>query len=166
MEVAYGQNKVQQAQINSEARKRLSNNWDEDLLTLHKRGWKLQFDPETYPIEIQPPAFGRTTARKPRGFFDHLLAARLWITAEESVIGEIAATIEPEISNAALITEEVLHPLELDGSQVRNLRIKKCWSQRKLASMTGISQGLISLIENGERNITPENAAVLQKILA
>lgn len=166
MEVAYGQDKVQQAQINSEARKRLSNNWDEDLLTLHERGWKLQFDPETYPIEIQPPAFGRTTARKPRGFFDHLLAARLWITSEESEISEIAATVEPETSNSTLITEEVLNPLELDGAQVKELRLKKGWSQRKLASMTGISQGLISLIENSERNITPENAATLQKALA
>lgn len=165
MEVAYGQGKVQQAQINSEARKRLSNNWDEDLLTLHERGWKLQFDPQTYPIEIQPPAFGRTTARKPRGFFDQLLAARLWITAEESLINKLAATVEPEISNTNLITEEVLNPLEMNGAQVRDLRLKKGWSQRKLASMTGISQGLISLIENGERNITPENAATLQKVL-
>lgn len=165
MEVAYGQGKVQQAQINSEARKRLSNNWDEDLLTLHERGWKLQFDPQTYPIEIQPPAFGRTTARKPRGFFDQLLAARLWITAEESLINKLAATVETEISNTNLITEEVLNPLEMDGAQVRDLRFKKGWSQRKLASMTGISQGLISLIENGERNITPENAATLQKVL-
>lgn len=166
MEVAYGQDKVQQARIDSEVRKRLSNNWDEDLLTLHERGWKLQFDLESYPIEIQPSAFGRTTARKPRGFFTQLLAARLWITAEEALISEITATVEPESNNAALITEEVLNPLELDGTQVRELRIKKGWSQRKLAAMTGISQGLISLIENSERNITPANAATLHKVLA
>lgn len=165
MEVAYGQEKVQQARLNSEARKRLSANWDEDLLTLHERGWKLQFDPESYPIEIQPPAFGRMTARKPRGFFDKLLAARLWITAEAGTIDQITPP-EDENTNAALQIEEISNPVELSGSQVKDLRIKKGWSQRKLASMTGISQGLISLIENGERNITPENAAILQQVLS
>ncbi|MEP0912207.1 helix-turn-helix domain-containing protein [Leptolyngbya sp. GB1-A1] len=165
MEVAYGQEKVQQARLNSEARKRLSANWDEDLLTLHERGWKLQFDPESYPIEIQPPAFGRMTARKPRGFFDKLLAARLWITAEAGMIDQITPP-EDENTNAALQIEEISNPVELSGSQVKDLRIKKGWSQRKLASMTGISQGLISLIENGERNITPENAAILQQVLS
>jgi len=163
MEVAYGQDKVQQARSNSEARKRLSATWDEDLLTLHERGWKLQFDPESYPIEIQPPAFGRITARKPRGFFDKLLAARLWITAATTI--DEGAIAEPETCDVELLTEEILSSIELNGQQVKDLRIQKGWSQRKLAAMTGISQGLISLIENGERNITPENAATLQKVL-
>lgn len=178
MEVAYGQEKVQQARLHSEARKRLSATWDEDLLTLHDRGWKLQFDPETYPIDIQPPAFGRMTARKPRGFFDKLLNARLWITAEAGAItpsgnGEAYEEIDPdkihsiaaELNPDPLFAETALNAVELDGCEVKNLRLKKGWSQRKLASITGISQGLISLIENGDRNITPENAAILHKAL-
>ncbi|MFM7615295.1 MAG: helix-turn-helix domain-containing protein, partial [Synechococcales cyanobacterium] len=34
--------------------------------------------------------------------------------------------------------------------------------QRKLASLSGMSQGLISLIENGERTITPETDEILR----
>ena len=52
----------------------------------------------------------------------------------------------------------------LSGSQVRVLRMKRGWSQRKLASLSKISQGLISLIENDERGITPENEAVFKQV--
>jgi DNA-binding XRE family transcriptional regulator len=166
MEIAYGQEKVQHARKNSEIRKRLAYNWDEDLLTLHERGWVLQFDPESYPIELQPPAFGRTTSRKPRGFFEQLLAAHLWITPEEALISESISTIEiGKDSNTLPVIEENCSTL-LSGMQLKEMRVQKGWSQRRLAARTGISQGLISLVENGERNLTPEIAALLQKALS
>ena len=52
----------------------------------------------------------------------------------------------------------------LSGSQVRAQRMLRGWSQRKLASLSKISQGLISLIENDERGITPENEAVFKQV--
>jgi DNA-binding XRE family transcriptional regulator len=163
MEVAYGVEKIEQARHNSELRKKLANSWDEDLMTLHDRGWKLNFDLETYPLSIQPSGFGRDTAQRPRGFFEQLLAARLWITPEDSLLQE--AALHPAEDHKLPPS----HPVErsalmiLTGSQVRAMRIAKGWSQRKLASLTGMSQGLISLIENEERTITPENEAILSR---
>lgn len=164
MEVAYGSDKVELAKQSSEIRKKLVNTWDEDLITLSERGWKIQFDPETYPLEIRPAGFGRETAQRPRGFFDTLLSARLWIMPEEALINEAAALeqgSEPT-SQAALLKAQPT--FILTGAQVRALRIARGWSQRKLASLSSISQGLISLIENGERTITRDNEETLKRV--
>jgi hypothetical protein len=162
MEVAYGVERIEQARHNSELRKKLANSWDEDLMTLHDRGWKLNFDPETYPLSIQPSGFGRDTAQRPRGFFEQLLSARLWIIPEDSLLQEASSLHVAEDHTLPSDPPAERSPLMiLTGSQVRAMRIAKGWSQRKLASLTGMSQGLISLIENEERTITPENEAIL-----
>jgi DNA-binding XRE family transcriptional regulator len=164
MEVAYGVEKIEQARHNSELRKKLANSWDEDLMTLHDRGWKLNFDLETYPLSIQPSGFGRETTQRPRGFFEQLLSARLWITPEDSLLQEASSLHTAEDHNLPPSQPAERSPLMiLTGSQVRAMRIAKGWSQRKLASLTGMSQGLISLIENEERTITPENEAILSR---
>lgn len=162
MEVAYGSEKVEQARTNSEYRKKLASTWDEDLLALHDRGWSIQFDFDTYPPEIQPPGFGRDDMQRPRGFFDQLLAAYLWITPAENWIADSSKPSQP-------LTTLHTHPpaesnLVLTGNRVKTLRQDKGWSQRKLAKMSGLSQGLISLIENEERSISPENEQVLSQI--
>lgn len=163
MEVAYGEEKVQLARHSSELRKKLVSTWDEDLLTLHERGWLIQFDPETYPLEIRPSGFGRDSFRRPRGFFDQLLSARLLITPEDSLINEVA--IVENISDASQPPFAETHlPPALTGSQLKTLRTAKGWSQRKLATLTGMSQGLISLIENEERTISPDNEEVLKRV--
>ncbi|MBD3881789.1 helix-turn-helix transcriptional regulator [Phormidium tenue FACHB-886] len=159
MEVAYGREKVEQAKRHSEFRKKLANTWDEDLLTLHDRGWKLQFEPTTYPLEIQPPGFGRENLQRPRGFFDQLLAAQLWISLEEGL-----ETVAPaELNKAVPQPLGYQSELSLTGTQVKQLRMEKGWSQRKFAKLTGMSQGLISLIENEERVITPESEAIFKQ---
>ena len=75
MEVAYGPQKVEDAKSNLQLRKKLANTWDEDIFTLHDRGWRLRFDPDTYPATIQPIGMGREDTRRPRGFFEELLDA-------------------------------------------------------------------------------------------
>ena len=52
----------------------------------------------------------------------------------------------------------------LTGDDVKALRSEKGWSQRKLATLTGMSQGLISMIENGTRAISPDNEIVLRRV--
>jgi DNA-binding XRE family transcriptional regulator len=163
MEIAYGEQKIEQAKQNSELRKKLANTWDDDLLTLHERGWQLRFDDSTYPLEIRPAGFGRENLQRPRGFFDRLLAARLWITPEDTLVNEVAAIKEPAAQQAQQQLATYQPELILTGSQVRALRTARGWSQRKLASLSGLSQGLISLIENNERNISAENEAVLRQ---
>lgn len=162
MEIAYGEQKIEQAKKNSELRKKLANTWDDDLLTLHERGWKLRFDDETYPIDIRPAGFGRDNLQRPRGFFDRLLAARMWITPEDALVNEVAALKEPDAETSQQLVASQ-PDLMLTGAQVRALRTARGWSQRKLAALSGLSQGLISLIENNERSISPENEAVLRQ---
>jgi hypothetical protein len=173
MEVAYGHTKVQQAIERSDLRKKLASTWDEDLMTLHDRGWQLQFDAATYPLEIQPLGFGRTNAQRPRGFFERLLNAQMWI--KPAVNPEADATIsflealettapETTLEPGSGVPAMPLAPPELTGSLIRQLRTAKGWSQRKFAALTGISQGLISMIETEERAISPESAAIFQHI--
>ena len=158
------QRKLKQARQSSEPRKKLVANWDEDLVTLSERGWKLKFDSETYPLELQPSGFGRETTKRPRGFFEGLLSARLWITPEEALINEVAAL---ETMAAAKLQTDLLQAqsrTSLSGLQVKALRTARGLSQRQLASLSRISQGLISLIENGERGITQENEAIFKRV--
>ena len=84
LEVAYGSDKVRDAQEDNQLRKKLTNTWDEDLLALHDRGWQIRFNPETYPEDIQPSGFGRENSRRPRGFFEQLLTAQLEIKPPKS----------------------------------------------------------------------------------
>lgn len=162
MEVAYGTEKIEQAKTNSEYRKKLASTWDEDLLALHDRGWKIQFDETTYPTEIQPPGFGRNDAQRPRGFFEKLLSAFVWITPSEDWV-----TPATETDSASIVLQPapaVESQSSLTGEQVKALRQARKWSQRKLAQLSGLSQGLISMIENGERSISSENEQLLNQL--
>lgn len=165
MEIAYGTQRIQAASQDSQLRKKLANTWDEDLLALHDRGWYLQFHSETYPQEIQPPGFGRGNHSRPRRFFKQLLSARIWISPPEN-LSHGAITLErgsqSEAQQAVLQAET---RCTLTGALIRVLRTEKGWSQRKLSLLTGLSQGLISLIENDQRSITPDNQEILERLL-
>ena len=166
MEIAYGTQKVQTAKSDSQLRKKLANTWDEDLLILNDRGWRIHFYSETYLPEIQPLGFGRTNnITRPRKFFEQLLLAHIWISPPDSW-SNVADASEDSQSTArqAVLQSEPLHTLS--GTELKNLRAAKGWSQRKLAALSGISQGLISLIENGERTLTQENQKVLESTFA
>lgn len=163
MQVAYGTQKIQAASQDSQLRKKLANSWDEDLLALHDRGWYVHFHLETYPQEIQPAGFGRGNNSRPRRFFEQLLSARIWISPPKDLShGTITleAGSQSEAQQAVLQTEA---PRTLTGALVRALRTEKGWSQRKLSLLTGLSQGLISLIENDQRSITPENQLIMER---
>ncbi|MGB3299816.1 MAG: helix-turn-helix transcriptional regulator [Phormidesmis sp.] len=161
MEVAYGTEKIREAQDSNHLRKKLANTWDGDLFVLHDCGWQIKFDSDTYPVDIQPLGFGRKKSRRPHGFFDRLLAARLEIYPSESWnLAQMEAATE---SFEEVETE--LAAVGLTGADVKALRASKGWSQRKLATLTGISQGLISMIENGARSITEDNESILRQTL-
>jgi len=165
MEIAYGVCRIQAAKQDSKLRKKLANLWADDLLALHDRGWCLQFDEKTYPQQLQPAGFGRAKRPRPRGFFEQLLSARLWISPQKHQCTNmltVEGDTQPEVSQVASQLETL--PL-LTGSQVKALRTARSWSQRKLSALTGLSQGLISLIENDERSITPENQEILRQVL-
>jgi DNA-binding transcriptional regulator YiaG len=161
MEVAYGTEKVREAEDDNQLRKKLTNTWDEDLLALHDRGWQIKFDPLTYPVDIQPSGFGRENNRRPRGFFDQLLSAKLEIRPPESWdLTQLEAAADPLEERAM-----ALAVAELTGAEIKEMRIAKGWSQRKLANLTGISQGLISMMENETRSVSVENESILRRTL-
>jgi DNA-binding XRE family transcriptional regulator len=167
MEIAFGTQQIELAKEDSQFRKKLVGMWDETLAVLEDRGWRIHFDPETYPPDLQPqkPKHSRLQSR-PRGFFEQLLAARLWIMPQEDWREE---ALELEEDRAVSTDDhkssepEIQFP-QLTGTTVKSCRIARGWSQRKLASLTGLSQGLISQLENGGRTITPENQLTLQRI--
>lgn len=80
MEVAYGTDRLNLAIADRKVRARIANAWDEDLLFLNHRGWHLQFDDQTSPADIQPYGFGRQGPSRPRGFFEKLLTAKIWLS--------------------------------------------------------------------------------------
>lgn len=46
------------------------------------------------------------------------------------------------------------------GKRIKELRIKKKWSQEELADKTGFHRTYIGMIERGERNISLKNIEV------
>lgn len=140
--------------------------WDEDLLALHDKGWQIHFCPKTYPQEIQPLAFGRSNCPRPCGFFERLLSAYTWIEPPCNLGGGVI-TVESGIKTEPqqiIETSEDHH--SLTGLGVKVLRKEKGWSQQKLSSLTGLSQGLISLIENQRQPITSENQKIIKRTFA
>lgn len=163
MEIAYGSQKIEAAKLDNRLRNKLANTWDEDLLILHDRGWQLHFHSETYCPEIQPLAFGRSNHSRPRSFFEQLLSAHIWISPPD---GFNQKAIVPERSSKSTVLQSVLPTKAqhtITGVEVRTLRNKKGWTQRQLASLTGLSQSLIQLIEKNQRTITRETQEVLER---
>lgn len=162
MEVAYGTEKVTQARENHQQRKRLTNSWDDDLLALHEQGWTIQFDNESYPEEIQPSGFGRSDTRRPRGFFEQLLEAKIWIQLpQEWSTAQLEASQQETQAQVAL---DPARPPAMTPEELRSLRMGRGWSQRKLASVACISQGMISMMETGDRPISEDNEMTLRRV--
>lgn len=170
LEVAYGTQRIQAAKENSQLRKKLVNTWDEDLLALHDRGWHLHFHPATYPLELQPLGFRHSDSVRPRGFFDQLLSAQIWIAPPENwgkegnIFTPISVANVQELVEPGLDDAKTQH--SLTGAEIRVRRKQKGWSQPKLAEISGLSQGLISLLENEKRSLTKENQEVLERAFA
>ena len=102
--------------------------------------------------------------QRPRGFFEKLLSAFIWITPSEDWIAP--ATETDSASTVLQSAPDVEAQSSLTGEQVKAFRQARKWSQRKLAQLSGLSQGLISMIENGERSISPENEQLLNQLFS
>lgn len=161
MEVAYGTDRLHQALENRKIRARLANTWDEDLLFLNDQGWKLLFDDDTYPVAIRPLGFGRTDDNRPRGFFERILTATIWLSPPDEWLSlSLPKSSEEDTDSQAIEATTV----GLTADEVKAKRKERGWSQRKLAKLSGISQSLISLIEKGDRQISADTDAALQRV--
>lgn len=166
MEIAFGTQRIEQAQEDSQSRKKLVSLWDDTLAVLEERGWTIHFDSESYPPDLQPSKskYPRIQGR-PRGFFEQLLNAQVWIVPQDDWTEEAIASEEESLFQLSTQSSEpdIQYP-QMTGATIKSCRLARGWSQRKLASLTGLSQGLISQLENGGRTVTPDNQLTLQRV--
>jgi DNA-binding XRE family transcriptional regulator len=148
----------------------LKQEWDRALFTCHNNRWKIDFDPATYSLEIRPdwalpPADDADETppppqKLPRDYFDTLLNAKV-------------ALIPPFPIPQPFATRKESHrrggrkPMQasLTGTQVREARVARGWSQRQLADAIGKSQQWVAAIELGTRRIQLEDANMLRTVL-
>jgi len=140
----------------------LKQRWDNALNLLEQLGWHITYDPENYPEWLRPDH----KEKKPKGYLEKLLVANLTIKLPDPIPGLIASKFKTKAKRIpSKAKEQPPQEISLTGIQIREARIAKKWSQTKLADILGVSQKLISLIELGQRTITPQLANQIQTLL-
>ncbi len=139
----------------------LKQRWDNSLTLLMSMDWRVIFDDSTYPEWLRP----NSQASKPSDWrkekiIDRLWKAKLTIKPPDPIPALLAKKTEP-----LQLKPAIPKPTPLTATQVRTARESKGWSQRQLAGWLGISQKLVSMIERGERTITPKQEAKLRNVL-
>jgi DNA-binding transcriptional regulator YiaG len=169
LEALLPQTDINEAIENRDKAYKLTNRWNHALEVLSelKRAFQIEFDPATYPEQLRP---GSKT-RKPRGYFERLLAAKITIHPPAPIPELLAAKTDPKLvlpkSNPAIqtVNSSTTTSTELTGEQIRLARQAKGWSQVKLAGWLGVTQAFVSNIEKGNRTLSKEMEAKLRKLL-
>lgn len=156
---------LQQVATQRQKRYKFKRRWDDALLTLHEHGWQIHFDPITYPVALQPDwALPETLPshlqQLPSGYFRLLLAATLTLTPPDPIPSLLEAGLE--LSSRSTSTLPVSPLL---GSQIRQAREAKGWSQQHLAALIGKSQQWVAFVERGQRKIRLQDQAALRTLL-
>ncbi|MDY6898688.1 MAG: helix-turn-helix transcriptional regulator, partial [Cyanobacteriota bacterium] len=109
--------------------------------------------------------------RKPRGYFKLLLAAKVTIHPPAPIPELLAAKIQSKQvkpksdSSQKNVKEPTAQATTLTGTQIKNARKAKGWSQGQLAGFLGVSQNLVSLIERDKRSINKKLRTKVSKLL-
>ena len=160
---------IDEARLNRDKARKLTNRWNHalEVLLRLKRAFQIEFDSATYPEELRP---GSKT-RKPRGYFEQLLTAKITILPPEPIPELIITKAKPlpESSPSSPKSQKVdspaTDPIDLTSTQIRKARQAKGWSQAKLAGWLGVTQAFISHLEKGNRPLSKEMEAKLKKLL-
>ena len=188
MRVAYGEQKVRRASSFRDDRKRLMKTFESDLEVLSHYGIKPEFDPVTYPQEIQPmwaklaslPDDGdaaldfwiddgsnnrRLTDHGPRGKWNMLMNARiLWFKLPQEWDKHLAE-FEKQKLRYTTKRKRTKKLSAICGEQIMMARKNQQLSQRQLATMLGKSQSWIRDIESGRFQLKGEDQMLLQNVL-
>lgn len=171
MDVAYGHDRVKLAHHDRTVRSELASTWDNDLRILSEAGFAIEFDPSTYPVEIQPDwkEGGRGSQKRPRGFWEMLSNSRLYIHPPQEIADGIAklhrrkqTTLE---ANTTKSTPRRKPAIALSGATIKAARESKGWTQEELGQQLGRTKMWVSLLEREKRNLKPEDATQIQAIL-
>jgi DNA-binding transcriptional regulator YiaG len=160
---------INKALDNRDKARKLTNRWNHALKVLSelKKAFQIEFCPTSYPKELRP----NSKARKPRGYFEQLLAAKITIYPPAPIPELLGANTKPQQIQAKLnsvkkiVRESTARAIPLTGTQIKNARKAKGWSQAKLAGLLGVSQRYISMFERGDRTPNSKQFGKFQKIL-
>jgi DNA-binding transcriptional regulator YiaG len=184
MAIAYGEEKVRAALCDRVRRKKRIKTFEADLEILYQCGLKPIFDPQTYPLDIQPlwvklldlpedsdaeldfwindaQQARRLTDPGPRYKYSRLLNARI---LSFEVPAEWQSTAKPQRSSRPARARKIIEP-RLTGTQVKAGRLKKGWSQRQLARSLGKSQSWVRDVENGRLKLKPNLQSQIARLL-
>lgn len=164
LEEVLPQQELDQALANKYRARDLKKRWNKALDLLMSLGWRIEFDPETYPDWLQPG--GRETRpqdwRKMR-VIERLLQAKLTIKPPHPIPDLLEKIKEPKrpkaIPPAATVVES------LTGEIMKTARQAQGWSRKELSGFLGVSADYIGKLERGDRFITPDLEAKLRKLL-
>lgn len=189
MRVAYGEERVTQATLNREERKRLLRSFESDLEVLNHYGLRPVFDPVTYPPEIQPlwaklgalpddaeealefwmndgSNQNRLTDAAPRGKWNRLMNARLSCFELPQEWHQSSAKKESKKSpknSRRIINHQAA--IALSAQQIAAARKDLQLSQRTLAIQIGKSQSWVRDVESGRLQVSLKDQAILRKVL-
>jgi DNA-binding transcriptional regulator YiaG/NAD-dependent dihydropyrimidine dehydrogenase PreA subunit len=188
MRIAYGEARVNQAVSQREERKRLLRSFESDLEVLHQYGLKPQFDPVTYPTEIQP-LWVKLAAlpddpeaalefwtndgsngsslidAAPRDKWHRLMQAR-FLCFELPAGWEVQANKSTSKKSRKSLRKDRARPNStLSVEQIIDARKNLQLSQRALANYLGKSQSWVRDIEKGRLQLGLKDQQLLQKVL-
>lgn len=162
LEIAFPKTVIDQARLDFRKAYDLKKRWDSAMKLLLKLGWQIVFDPETYLSWLRPDS----PEKKPKGYLEKLLDAKLTIKPPDPIPNLIASIAKPKVERLqSKAKAKPLQNTDLTSRQVREARIAKGWTQAKLSGFLGVSQKLISLIERGERTVNPQLAAQIRTLM-
>jgi hypothetical protein len=125
--------KISEAKSDKYTRRNLTNLWDNTLKALERIGFKIHFDNKTYPEEFRPDFEGK----KPRGYFDRLLEAKIKLTPESLGKPESHQDVS-EAEKIPLTPEKVYR-----GEDLKKARLKANISPKQIAKYLECTQGKI-----------------------
>ncbi|RUS92790.1 hypothetical protein DSM106972_098090 [Dulcicalothrix desertica PCC 7102] len=164
LEIAFPKTVTEQARLDRRRAFDLKLRWDSAIKLLPELGWQVVFDPETYPEWLKPDS----KDKKPKGYLEKLLDAKLTIKPPNPIPELIASKAKPKpkkLLPQSKTKATAPQNTSVTSNQVRDARIAKGWTQAKLAGFLSVSQNLISLIERGERTVNPELATQIRTLL-
>lgn len=186
LRIAYGEDRVVEATTVRGTHKRLLKTFESDLETIYYYGLTPSFDPETYPVEIQP-LWSRVaeipddaddaldfwaddansslslTDTAPRDKWQRLLNARLLGFELSEEWQQTVQRRSPRRRRSTRSNASGNH--SLSSSEIKAARQRLNLSQRALAERLGKSQSWIRDIENGRFSVSADDQARLRQTL-
>jgi Helix-turn-helix len=166
-------------EIAADKRKRnsLIDQWDSALLTLKQVGWQVEFDPATYPEDLQPgwslPSGRPTTKIRPKLWLDRWLKGVVTIKPTgliQQKLGESKEAIGPPVlptagPNKVPSTGPIAVTHEIPGRVLEQALAAKGLSRAKLAEQLGLDRSLVTRWINGSRPIQPKHREQIWQVL-